>query len=137
MNIKDLEWKLGLLADAAVFDAESKAALRHARDIVATLRAALNLANDSDANRLVDSICASLQGERPGRTDQQIIDQTNRLAREVLRNLHVGYDVPDTYRFDLEKERHPRAANAWAIACVAQELLTNTNPQDALDNLEE
>lgn len=58
MKIKDLEWKLGLFADAAVFDAESKEALRHARDIVAAVRASRDLPPDFNAKELVGEIWA-------------------------------------------------------------------------------
>lgn len=58
MNIKDLEWKLGLFADAAVFDAESKEALRHARDVVAALRASRDLPPDFQAKDLVTEVWA-------------------------------------------------------------------------------
>lgn len=58
MDIKDLEWKLGLFADATVFDAESKEALRHARDIVAALRAARELPTNFDAKGLVGEVWA-------------------------------------------------------------------------------
>lgn len=56
MNIRDLEWKLGLFANAAVFDAESKEALRHARDIVAALRAAHDLPPVFNAKDLVAEV---------------------------------------------------------------------------------
>lgn len=70
MNIKNLEWKLGLFADAAVFDAESKEALRHARDIVAALRAARDLPNDLNAKGLVDAVWASQVDSRTAYADR-------------------------------------------------------------------
>lgn len=65
------------------------------------------------------------------RTDEQICDQTNELARELyaLR----GYSVPAGYRFD--KATHPHEVEAWRGACAAQRLLTDTDPEDALANL--
>lgn len=136
MKIKDLEWKLGLFADAAVFDAESKEALRHARDIVAALRASRDLPQDFDARELVGEVWAGQKSSDPGRSDQEIVTQTNQLARAMLKLTGVGYEVPEDYQFHLEKDRHPRARNAWDMACVAQQMLTCTDPQDALDNLE-
>ena len=67
------------------------------------------------------------------RTDQQIVDQTNELAKALyaLR----GYTVRDGYRFD--KATHPHEVEAWQGACHAQILLTGTDPADALDNLDE
>lgn len=65
------------------------------------------------------------------RTDQQIVDQTNELARQLyaLR----GYTVREGYRFD--KATHPHEVEAWQGACAAQLLLTDTDPNEALDNL--
>ena len=66
-----------------------------------------------------------------GRSDQQIVDQTNQLAR-LLYELR-GYSVLEGYRFDLAT--HPHEVEAWRGACAAQNLLTDTDPQDAVDNL--
>jgi alpha-D-ribose 1-methylphosphonate 5-phosphate C-P lyase len=65
------------------------------------------------------------------RTDQQIVDQTNQLARRLyaLR----GYTVREGYRFD--EATHPHEVEAWQGACAAQLLLTHTDPNEALDNL--
>jgi hypothetical protein len=67
------------------------------------------------------------------RSDQQIIDQTNALARTLyaLR----GYTVREGYSFD--RATHPHEVEAWLGACEAQILLTDTDPQDALDEIEE
>jgi len=65
------------------------------------------------------------------RTPKQIISQTNELARKIygLR----GYNVREGYRFD--KATHPHEREAWTCACEAQLLLTETDPNDALDEL--
>lgn len=68
---------------------------------------------------------------RKVRTDQQIVDQTNELAR-LLYEIR-GYQVHHGYRFDAAT--HPHEVEAWAGACAAQLLLTDTDPKDALDNL--
>ena len=67
------------------------------------------------------------------RSDQEIIDQTNALARTLyaLR----GYTVRAGYRFD--RATHPHEVESWRGACEAQILLTETDPQDALDEIEE
>jgi hypothetical protein len=67
------------------------------------------------------------------RTPQQIIDQTNELARELYRLR--GYVVPECYRFD--KATHPHEVESWNGACEAQRMLTLTDPDDALMELEE
>ncbi|MCW0053996.1 hypothetical protein OIV36_31500 [Burkholderia pseudomallei] len=67
------------------------------------------------------------------RTDKQVVDQTNELARKLyaLR----GYEVREGYRFDLAT--HPHEVEAWDGACAAQLMLTDTDPADALANLED
>lgn len=67
-----------------------------------------------------------------GRTDEQVVEQTNELARQLyaLR----GYEVRAGHRFDLAT--HPQELEAWAGACLAQLLLTQTDPRDALANIE-
>jgi len=65
------------------------------------------------------------------RSDRQILDETNELARRLywLR----GHAVAVGYRFDLAT--HPQELEAWCGACVAQALLTATDPKDAAENL--
>lgn len=67
------------------------------------------------------------------RTDQEIVDQTNELARRLY--AIRGYTVKPGYRFD--KATHPHEVEAWTGACDAQTFLTGTDPRDALDNIEE
>lgn len=91
----------------------------------------------SDHSTAAALLALSMRTGRPlheaQRTDQQIIDQTNALAR-TLYALH-GYTVPEGYRFD--QSTHPHEQQAWQGARAAQLLLTATDPQDALDNLDE
>lgn len=67
------------------------------------------------------------------RTDREVVKQTNELARQLYRLR--GYEVPEGYRFD--RARHPHQREAWAGACAAQILLTETDPDDALQAEEE
>lgn len=67
------------------------------------------------------------------RSDQEIVSQTNELAR-TLYTLR-GYAVREGYRFD--RSTHPHEIEAWRGACEAQRLLTETDPQDSLDEIEE
>ncbi|PAW76794.1 MAG: hypothetical protein B9S32_13735 [Verrucomicrobia bacterium Tous-C9LFEB] len=62
------------------------------------------------------------------RSDSDIVDQTNALAREFYRLM--GYVVRDGYRFD--QAHHPQEKMCWAMACHAQETLTETDPNDVL-----
>lgn len=68
-----------------------------------------------------------------GRTDREIVDQTNALARALYRLR--GYTVPEGYRFDQAK--HPHEQECWAGACIAQDLLTDTDVNNALAELGE
>ncbi|MGX0940270.1 hypothetical protein ACUXQ2_006369 [Cupriavidus metallidurans] len=67
------------------------------------------------------------------RTDKQVVEQTNELARQLYELL--GYHVRQGYRFD--KATHPHEVEAWRGACAAQRLLTDTDPEDALANVED
>lgn len=67
------------------------------------------------------------------RTNKQIIDQTNALARECYRSM--GYAVRKGYRFD--RATHPQELGLWEQACIAQRILTGTDPNDCLAEEEE
>lgn len=69
----------------------------------------------------------------PHRTDQEIVDQTNALAKQICDVW--GYETPDDYKF--YESANPRAETVWSAACKAQEILTQTDVQDALINLED
>lgn len=63
------------------------------------------------------------------RTEIEIINQTNELARKLY--AIRGYDVAAGYRFD--KATHPHEVEAWRGACAAQLLLTDTDAQCVRD----
>lgn len=69
------------------------------------------------------------------RTDQEIVDQTNELARLCLRFIGTGYEVPEGHKF--YEANDPRSQRAWKMACEIQEHMTATDPNDALANIEE
>jgi hypothetical protein len=56
MNIKDLDWRLSLFADASIFTEQDKEALKTARDIISALRAARNLSWQDNANILIHEV---------------------------------------------------------------------------------
>lgn len=69
------------------------------------------------------------------RTAQEIIDQTNELARKFY--AAMSYAVPEGYRFDVERiNTHPQERLCWRMACEAQLLLTETDVEDALGEIE-
>lgn len=71
------------------------------------------------------------------RTDLEIVEQTNTLAREFYSML--GYTVTVEHKFyDVDRPNyHPQEALCWSMACHAQRELTSTDPDDALANLED
>ncbi len=71
------------------------------------------------------------------RTAQEIIDQTNQMARIMYRIL-FGCEVPEGTTFhDKTINRRPHETGCWLAACEMQELLTQTDPEDALNELED
>lgn len=70
------------------------------------------------------------------RTNQEILQQTNELARVFYRLL--GYVVPEGHRFDQGRgTAHPQERLCWQMACEAQLLLTETDVEDAIADLDE
>lgn len=67
-------------------------------------------------------------GAQKMRTDREIVEQTNAMARDFYRVM--GYSAPERFRFD--KATHPAELLCWTMACHAQQVLTQTDPEDAL-----
>lgn len=77
---------------------------------------------------------AQEQGEEyKPRSAQEIVDQTLEVSRIIYR--HRGYVVPEGFKF--YESKHPHEIQAWSAACEIQEILTNTDPEDALCELED
>lgn len=70
---------------------------------------------------------------KAARTDQQIVDETNEVAREIY--ARRGYDAHEGYRFD--RATHPHEVEAWETACWIEERYTGTDPVEALANIDE
>jgi hypothetical protein len=71
--------------------------------------------------------------EPVGRTDQQIVDQTEELAVWLLSwcfNHQPETDAP------MRESAHPFAERCWAAACHIQEMLTATDPENAVAELD-
>jgi len=71
--------------------------------------------------------------EPVGRTDQQIVDQTEELAVWLLSwcfNYQPETDTP------MRRSTHPFAERCWAAACHIQEMLTATDPENAVAELD-
>lgn len=63
------------------------------------------------------------------RTEQEIVDQTIELARKLY--FLRGYESKPGFKF--YESRHPHELEAWEAACIAQEMLIDTDPRDALE----
>lgn len=64
------------------------------------------------------------------RTDQEIVAQTEELARRLSRE--SGWDIIAT---PYHTSPNPHAREYWRMACIAQELLTRADVQACIDNL--
>lgn len=66
------------------------------------------------------------------RSDKEIVDQTVELTRKFanMAGFRLGPEKP----YD---SPNPRTRKWWMQACAAQEFLTNTDPNDAVSNLED
>lgn len=67
------------------------------------------------------------------RTDKEIVDQTHKLAVEFYRIL--GYHHKGGK--PLYESQHPTELAMWRMACLAQEMLTDTDPEECLYELDE
>lgn len=73
-----------------------------------------------------------MSDDRPDhKTPQQIVDETNHLARVFYRS--HGWIVPTGYRFD--QAHHPQEQGMWTLAVLAQQTLCRVNPTEALEDL--
>lgn len=74
--------------------------------------------------------------EVEGRTASQIVQQTNELALLLMRRIYsrepAGAEAPN-----LHDSKDPRGQHCWSVACEVQQLLTSTDPEDALSELED
>lgn len=96
-----------------------------------------NMPSSWGMNRLRKELAIQAVAQQPdatiesGRTDQEIVAQTNDLARSLY--AIRGYSVQPGHRFDAAT--HPHEIEAWEGACAAQIMLTQTDPMDALEGL--
>lgn len=70
---------------------------------------------------------------RPARSDQEVLDQTERLALYFLAHFLDGKLAPGA---SIRTTTSGRGQLCWEAARQAQILLTDTDPLDAADNLE-
>lgn len=63
------------------------------------------------------------------RTDQEIVDQTEVLAKFLL-EWRFGYEPENDS--PIRNATHPKAQAAWNAACIIQEMLTATDPENSV-----
>lgn len=66
------------------------------------------------------------------RSEKQIVEQTNELARQLYELR--GFIAPKGFKF--YEATRSREIEAWKGACIAQELLTETDVENALAELD-
>lgn len=92
-----------------------------------------------DAERITKQARAALaeqpaqQKEPVGRTDQEIVDQTEALAKWLL---YWGFNHQPENDTPMRESDHPFAKRCWSAACQIQEMLTATDPQNAVAELD-
>lgn len=67
------------------------------------------------------------------RSDAQIVEQTERIAGMVASAFHGSKLTTGAYR----EASNPKAQKCWSVACSIQEALTNTDPMNAVAELED
>jgi hypothetical protein len=90
---------------------------------------------DDELQESADKLLAEIRAALQGRNDRQIVDETNQIARYVMAELiGTGYQVPDGWKF--YEEPDPRSRKAWKNAAAILEMMTFTDADDALSNLD-
>jgi hypothetical protein len=65
------------------------------------------------------------------RTDEEIVAQTEELAKTLA--LEDGWVRKSPRRW--HESENPRTRKYWRMACIAQEILTNTDVENAVANI--
>lgn len=69
------------------------------------------------------------------KSDHQIIEEVNDVARLILGISGVGYTVPEDFKLHDPKYVNPRTRRAWGLAVEIYELITGTEVHDALQTV--
>lgn len=95
------------------------------------------IARADAAHRHSDALAKEGRADTPlaprGRSDRQIVDEVNTVARQIL--LHAGYDTDEG--FLVWECPSPRSERAWESAVAIYEALTGTEVHDALLSVQE
>ena len=92
----------------------------------------------SNLHERLTNLSGQLEAAQTPRTDAEIVAQTEAMATVLAkadgwRPEHYDTDGYSPFRLS----RHPRAQGYWTRACLAQELLTQTDVANAIANLDE
>jgi hypothetical protein len=81
----------------------------------------------------IKALIAKTEQKPVGRTDQQIVDQTEELAVWLLS--WCFNHQPETAT-PMRESTHPFAERCWSAACHIQEMLTDTDPENSVAELD-
>lgn len=136
-NVYNVEAPDGIVTVVDLEAANGLKAPDHAPSLQEVLAAAESFISgfEGDEQEGVDQLLADIRAALRGRTDRQIVDETNALAGYIMAELvGTGYQVADTWKF--YEETDPRSAKAWKHAVAIMEMITFTDAEDALSNLD-
>ena len=71
---------------------------------------------------------------KPLRTDVEIVEQTEKLAGMLMRTIHRREKADDLSNFRASTDA--RAQHCWTFACEIQEMLTDTDPENAVAEID-
>lgn len=137
-NVYNVEAPDGIVTVVDLETANGPTAQEPAPSLQEVLLAAESFISGFEGDELqegVDQLLADIRNALRGRTDRQIVDETNALAGYILAELvGTGYQVADTWKF--YEETDPRSRKAWKHAVAIMEMITFTDAEDALSNLD-
>jgi hypothetical protein len=137
-NVYSVETPDGVVIAVELEEASRPKELDCARPLQVVLAEAESFISGFEGDELqegVDKLLTDIRAVLQGRTDRQVVDETNALARYIMAELvGTGYEVPDGWEFHGATD--PRSRTAWKHAVAIMEMITFTNPDDALSNLD-
>jgi hypothetical protein len=105
------------------------------QDIPDLIAGAFGVSRGTAYDLMRDALKEASPAAQP-RTDQQIVDQTEELAVWLLLWRYNRQPETDTGGAQMRESTHPFAERCWAAACHIQEMLTATDPENAVSELD-
>lgn len=72
----------------------------------------------------------------PVRSEQQIVDETEKLAAMLMSWAHMRETSSDGGGYTYRDATDPRGKSCWLMACQIQEFLTQTDPENAVAEID-